>query len=796
MDGLYFTEQMMADITGGVWENLYDDLLIKEFHHTYHYLQKGDAFVVISDNWPNPNAYKTNEHKINRAIKKGISAIIVKNDLSIDTDIPILRVENSYFAMKKLAKFASQQAKATKVLISGSYGKTGFKLHLNHIIEDQKKIYVRKNSANYAASSYCKMASIKQNSDLFLMEIPIANEDKMRRRVKLISPYISVLTSIGHENIEKYKTIENIIQHKLLIASRLPKDGKLLIPHDDRYYAQIKKEAKRYKDINLLTFGSSSRCNAHTLYKKFSNFGWDVIAKIENIVVAYRVPFFEEYAVASSLGELLAVYHLGLDVHKAADRYYSCSNFKSSGNFYEVNYQNKHFYLYDQTSRGGIEGYESLFKTFEYINPTKNGKKILVTSEFVDYEDGEMENIDIPHFQTLIEKSGFEAIYSVEKFSEHMHVISDKSIWKNHSIDYTNIQDEILNSIDNDDILVLKSIFESQLYKFFEQIQHLVGFEIQAVKHTNSLGDKNDALRGLRTINPSDIELFKRYVEKDNRMGWVHYFPFLYFWSLSSSREILMDKKEESISLFLLDKLNRSKYPRMQQYIPTLPLSYIPQKRAFNVIYKYKGYKAANIIWVDRADVVRLKEIEKQLKVTYKTSEYIYDPKIYDTLAGTKFRNIRQQLSQISKNENVLIVPYEKKYASDCLKLHEMWNTTQIDKYGKVEDEKYTKNSILHFDLFKEEDLNGLVVLQNNQVMSFGFVGKMSDRILNFFIGKSDYRLKGVQTYLKYSFLKQNRTYQFVNDGPGISRGLDNSKRMLRPVMKHKVYKARVERRG
>lgn len=78
MEQLFFTPKEIAEIVDGYWENYDDNLKINEFHHTYHYLKEGNAFVVISDNWHNPKAYRNNENKITRAIKKGVSALIVK----------------------------------------------------------------------------------------------------------------------------------------------------------------------------------------------------------------------------------------------------------------------------------------------------------------------------------------------------------------------------------------------------------------------------------------------------------------------------------------------------------------------------------------------------------------------------------------------------------------------------------------------------------------------------------------------------------------------------------------------
>ena len=507
---LHFTPDEIATITDGKWENLGDDFVINEIHSIYHYLHQGDMFVVHYPDWNRRNS--DNEYKIKGALKKGISALMIKKSSSVQTTIPTLRVEDTYEALKKLALHTTEVSQARRVLITGSFGKTGFKVQLYHAIKDQIKTYTRLNSANTAVSTYCNLASLKQETELLLIEQPVSALKTTYRRATYVRPAITVITSIGHEGIERFQTIETIIKHKLQMANALQEGGKLFLPHDDIYFQQILQEAQTYEHIQILTYGSSSTCQAHPLYKKFSNYGWDVIAKIEDVVVAYRVPFFEEYAVSVSCGVLLCAYHLGLDVHQAADNYYKNKNFKSSGLFCQVNYNNKNFYLYDQSNRGGIEGYESFFRTLSYIQPKNNGRKILVTSEFVDYKDGEIKLLDTQKFQKLIKDSGISALYSVEKFSEHINVLEDKSIWKNHSIDFNNIKDEIINSIEDDDILCVKGIFESDLPEFIKYLKNLKGTTITPFEFINTMKDQNELLKNQKGTAISNLESIKHLV--------------------------------------------------------------------------------------------------------------------------------------------------------------------------------------------------------------------------------------------------------------------------------------------
>jgi ribosomal protein S18 acetylase RimI-like enzyme len=226
--------------------------------------------------------------------------------------------------------------------------------------------------------------------------------------------------------------------------------------------------------------------------------------------------------------------------------------------FYEVNLKGKNFYLYDQSERGGIEGYASFFKTIQYIEPRNGGKKILVTSEFVYYGKGEMENIDTQYFQKLIKDSGIEILFSVEKFTEHINVLEDKTIWKNHSLDFNNIKDEIIESIENNDILCVKGIFESALPKFIEYIKNLDGLKFAELKQDKTKLTYSEREYQIKILDeaylPQLYDIHKR-VESSNDK-WPSKATFLQNISESQVHGIFSSENKEKLLGFCV--LNQS----------------------------------------------------------------------------------------------------------------------------------------------------------------------------------------------------------------------------------------------
>ena len=466
---LLFNLESISNITGGYWTNITNEFKIDNFQHILKHIKQNDLFVVHYENWYNKN--KNNEDKILDAIQKGASSIMVEKNSVIEYNIPTLKVDNTYMALRKLALYASYKSKAKRVVVTGSFGKTSFKRHLYELIKDQYITYARLNSSNRVASTYGNLASLKYNTEVIIVEIPIGTNQKTQRRAQYVKPDICVITSIGHEHIERHGDIENIIKEKCSIVSTLQKNGKVIIDSTSKYYNMIIKELEQYNDIKILTCGTTNNNNGVLLQYKFRDFEWDVTSKIENKIYKYKVPFIEYHAPLASTMELLCAKYLGSDILKCSSIYKNCTNYKSSGLFYKVKHKNKSFYIYDQSNRGGIEGYISFFKTISLIKPKKNGKKILITSEFVDYKDGEMENIDIPLFQKLIKESNIDLFYSVEKFNKHNKVLENTGIINIHGNKFEDIEVEVLNNIKDNDIVFIKAIFESRLPEFVKKIE-------------------------------------------------------------------------------------------------------------------------------------------------------------------------------------------------------------------------------------------------------------------------------------------------------------------------------------
>ncbi len=459
-----FSSTELSDISFGTWHNLDDEVVFTGISYSIRYAKKGDLFIVRTKS-DYHEIKRSGEQDIDKALDIGVAGFLVSGDIVIP-DIPYFSVGNTKYALIDIAKYNVHRCGAKRVLVTGSYGKTGFKVRLAHLLEQQKRVSAIKNSSNQDSGVFLALSKIESNDDVAIIEVSASSRHRTARRADIVSPDVVVITSIGHEHIDRHGSIDNIIKQKTSVVTGMKQGGVCLIAKD-QFYNKVHCELLKHNPrINILSFGSDDSCDAFVVEREFVDFGWNAKINIRGKLVSLRIPLIDSFAVDAAVSELLSVDLLGGNVFEAVERYSSIDNYRSSGDFFNVHVQGKTFFLYDQSRRGGIENYQCFFKTLSYIKPNRNGRKLLLTSAFMDYKDGDIRYVKGSMFRESIAKAGLSGIFTVEYFPEHIDVLEDKNIWIEHKSNCEEIFDSFFDYINDDDFVCVKGIFESKLKRF------------------------------------------------------------------------------------------------------------------------------------------------------------------------------------------------------------------------------------------------------------------------------------------------------------------------------------------
>jgi len=146
---------------------------------------------------------------------------------------------------------------APKVIaITGSYGKTSAKDFLTAMLSKKYKTLKTPGSFN-TPMGICKTirGELKPEHEIFIVEMGAREKGDIMELCDFVRPDIGIITAIGPQHLEMFKTMENIIDTKGELFDCLPAGGVAVFNNDDEKCRLI---AGRAKDKKLLSYGMNN----------------------------------------------------------------------------------------------------------------------------------------------------------------------------------------------------------------------------------------------------------------------------------------------------------------------------------------------------------------------------------------------------------------------------------------------------------------------------------------------------------------------------------------------------------
>ena len=122
----------------------------------------------------------------------------------------------------------------TVLAVAGSYGKTSTKEFLATILAARYSVLKPPGSFNTPMGlSRVIREQLQPTHEVFVAELGDYVPGDIRFLCDLVSPKIGVLTTIGPEHLERFKTMENVARAKEELVEALPPDGVAVVNQDD-----------------------------------------------------------------------------------------------------------------------------------------------------------------------------------------------------------------------------------------------------------------------------------------------------------------------------------------------------------------------------------------------------------------------------------------------------------------------------------------------------------------------------------------------------------------------------------
>lgn len=122
--------------------------------------------------------------------------------------------------------------------ITGSYGKTSTKHYLYRILSEKFNVVMTPGSYNTTLGVVRTVRErLKPFHNVFIVEMGAKQPGDIAEICRLVKPSMGIITAVGEQHLESFKTIENVQRTKFELIDALPPDGTAILNNDFEYIA-------------------------------------------------------------------------------------------------------------------------------------------------------------------------------------------------------------------------------------------------------------------------------------------------------------------------------------------------------------------------------------------------------------------------------------------------------------------------------------------------------------------------------------------------------------------------------
>ncbi len=200
--------------------------------------------------------------------------------------------------------------------ITGSYGKTSTKHYLHRILSEHFSTTMTPGSFNTTLGVVRTVREhLKPYDEVFIVEMGAKQPGDIKEIADLVHPRAAIITAVGEQHLETFKTVENVQKTKFELVDALPADGFAVLNNDFPYVASRKVgnvEAVRYAVSN--PEGADYRAEEIRYTSRGTTFkitGGDLAAPLE-----LHTALVGECNVSNLLGAVIVALRLGVPADK------------------------------------------------------------------------------------------------------------------------------------------------------------------------------------------------------------------------------------------------------------------------------------------------------------------------------------------------------------------------------------------------------------------------------------------------------------------------------------------------
>lgn len=189
-------------------------------------VKEGNLFVAI-------RGERTDGHRFIPAAFAAGAAAVLAEQLPKEDGQPVILVDSTIRAMKKLAAYYRNSLNIQVVGITGSVGKTSTKEMIASVLAQKYCVLKTEGNYNNEIGLPLTIFRIRAHHQAAVLEMGISDFGEMTRLSAMAQPDVMVITNIGLCHLENLGTRDGILNAKTECFANMKEDGTVILNGDD-----------------------------------------------------------------------------------------------------------------------------------------------------------------------------------------------------------------------------------------------------------------------------------------------------------------------------------------------------------------------------------------------------------------------------------------------------------------------------------------------------------------------------------------------------------------------------------
>lgn len=291
---------------------------------------------------------------------------------------PIENKINKWF-YKDAQRILKQMPELIIIGITGSYGKTSTKHFLHRILSEKYNVLMTPGSFNTTMGVIRTIREyLKPTHQIFIVEMGAKQIGDIKEICDLVKPQYGILTAVGEQHLDTFKTIENVQKTKFELINSLPQNGIAILNADYEYIIN-----KKVNNCNTQYYSTQSTQFEYNLAnikynKKGATFN---ILKNETVVGEFETKLLGDYNLSNILASVIIAKELNVELDRIS---YAIKKLTPVQHRMEIKRNNNGITIIDDAFNSNPIGAKMALNVLKNI---EGARKIIITPGMIELAD-------------------------------------------------------------------------------------------------------------------------------------------------------------------------------------------------------------------------------------------------------------------------------------------------------------------------------------------------------------------------------------------------------------------------